>query len=50
MFLRFVLACGCVAAACVLAAQDRDGWGWFLFVGFLVAPIGGGAGPGGADE
>jgi ABC-type glycerol-3-phosphate transport system permease component len=27
----------CVAAAAFLAWHQRRGWGWFLFVGFLVA-------------
>lgn len=27
----------CVVAAVVLAINDKDGWGWFLFVAVLCA-------------
>jgi uncharacterized membrane protein HdeD (DUF308 family) len=42
MSLVFVVAIAaismtCVAAAAFLAWHQRKGWGWFLFVGFLVA-------------
>ena len=32
-----LVALACVVAAGYLAAHDRDGWGWFLFIGFLCA-------------
>ena len=26
----------CFIIAAILAVKERDGWGWFLFVGFLL--------------
>jgi len=32
-----IVAIVCLAAAGVLAYEQLDGWGWFLFVGFLLS-------------
>ena len=29
----------CFVVASILAYKDKDGWGWFLFVGLLVSPL-----------
>jgi hypothetical protein len=37
VFLIPSIICFCVAA--YLAYIGREGWGWFLFVGFLIVPV-----------
>jgi hypothetical protein len=32
-----VVSLACVGTAAYMAWHERKGWGWFLFVGFLVA-------------
>ncbi len=31
------LPIACVASSCVLAVHGIEGWGWFLFIGFLTS-------------
>lgn len=35
---RVVGALVCLVAACVSGVFGVDGWGWFLFVAFLMMP------------
>lgn len=37
-FLRLILALSCFAFSGALAYRKQEGWGWFLFVGFLLVP------------
>jgi hypothetical protein len=37
-FLAFLPITFCILAATVLAYNGSGGWGWFLFVGLLLAP------------
>ena len=43
MELRWVAVAACFIASVVLAAMRREGWGWFLFVAFLMLPAAAGA-------
>ena len=36
---RLVAACICAIGAVLLALHGTDGWGWFLFVAFLLGEI-----------
>lgn len=29
----------CLITSGILCYKDKDGWGWFLFVGFLLATV-----------
>ena len=39
MFFSSIPMLLCIGAASYLAYMDKEGWGWFLFIAVLIAPI-----------
>lgn len=37
LFLSLLPSITCFIVAAFLAVKEKEGWGWFLFVGFLLA-------------
>lgn len=35
---RCLATVACIAVAGALALNGKDGWGWFLFIGMILAP------------
>lgn len=35
--IRGIVVCACVAGSVYLASQDKNGWGWLIFIAFVVA-------------
>lgn len=39
LFISLLPSIVCFVVSAILAVKEKDGWGWFLFVGFLLAAV-----------